>query len=127
MKILKIINISLACLWFYQGLVPKLMFINAEEILIWQWFGLSYDYAKLLGQASGIAEMIFALLFIFVQSRYLHYLSILALVFFLLLVAIILPSSLIGGFNPVVMNVAMIQLSVVYLLLLKHETHPHSS
>ena len=114
-NISKFINLTLAFLWIYQGLIPKLLFINADEIYIWQWFGLSYEYAKFAGQLSGIVEIIFGLLFIFCVNKYLHVLSIFGLVGLFLLVIILLPNSLISAFNPVVMNIAMISLSVIYI------------
>ena len=113
----KFINLSLACLWGYQGLVPKILFINPDEIAIWQTFGLSYAQAQLAGRGSGILECIFALLFLLSSSKYLHYLSIFSLVFLFALVAFLIPDSLIRAFNPVVMNLAMISLSVCYCML----------
>lgn len=53
-KALKLINFVLAFLWIYQGLVPKIIFINADEIFVWQSIGLSFEYAKLAGRASGV-------------------------------------------------------------------------
>lgn len=113
----KFINLSLAFLWGYQGLVPKILFINPDEIAIWQTFGLSYTQAQLAGRGSGILECIFALLFLLSSSKYLHYLSIFSLVFLFALVAFMIPDSLIRAFNPVVMNLAMISLSVCYYML----------
>ncbi len=54
-KALKFINFVLAFLWIYQGVVPKIIFINSDEIFVWQMIGLSFDYAKLAGRGSGIA------------------------------------------------------------------------
>ena len=113
----KFINLSLAFLWGYQGLVPKILFINPDEIAIWQTFGLSYAQAQLAGRGSGILECIFALLFLLSSSKYLHYLSIFSLVFLFALVAFLIPDSLIRAFNPVVMNLARISLSVCYCML----------
>lgn len=115
--LLKFINLSLAFLWGYQGLVPKILFINPDEIAIWQTFGFSYAQAQLAGQLSGVLECVFALLFLFNSSQYLHYLSIFSLVFLFALVAFLIPDSLIRAFNPVVMNIAMISLSVCYCML----------
>ncbi|MDN5445442.1 MAG: DoxX-like family protein, partial [Pseudomonadales bacterium] len=67
----KFINLSLAFLWGYQGLVPKILFINPDEIAIWQTFGFSYAHAQLAGRGSGILECIFALLFLLSSSKYL--------------------------------------------------------
>lgn len=116
-NILKFIQIILAILWCYQGLIPKLIFTSPDEIAVWQWIGLSHDAATLAGQASGVIEIIFGLLFILFPSKYLHYLSILGLAFLLILIGALIPESLIGAFNPVVMNIAMISLSCIALML----------
>ena len=123
----KFINLSLAFLWGYQGLIPKILFINPDEIAIWQTFGLSYAQAQLAGRGSGILECIFALLFLFNSSKYLHYLSIFSLVFLFALVAFLIPDSLIRAFNPVVMNLAMISLSICYCMLHNQEATSFSS
>lgn len=117
MKILKFINITLAFLWCYQGLIPKLMFINADEIAIWQWIGLNLEHAKIAGQVSGILEILFGLCFIFFPHKFLHIISIISLIFLLIFVAFLLPNTLIAAFNPVVMNITMINLSILYLLI----------
>ena len=114
------IRLSLAFLWIYQGLVPKLLFINADEIAVWQWFGLSYSYAVLAGQAAGIAEILFGLCFLVSKERYLHTLNIITLIGLFFLIAILIPDTLIRAFNPVAMNLSMLMLSVVYLKLPTH-------
>ncbi|MGK8803817.1 DoxX-like family protein [Acinetobacter seifertii] len=121
-KALKLINFVLAFLWIYQGLVPKIIFINADEIFVWQSIGLSFEYSKLAGRASGLGEIIFGLLFVFINQKYIHYLSILGLLGLLLLIGFLIPSTLISPYNPIVMNISMISLSVIYLLLLKEQT-----
>ncbi|MCG6036785.1 DoxX-like family protein [Acinetobacter oleivorans] len=121
-KVFKFINLILALLWIYQGLVPKFLFLNSDEIFVWQSIGLSLANAKLAGHASGIAEIIFGLCFLFSAHKYIHYLSILGLLGLLVLIGILIPSTLILPYNPIVMNISMISLSVVYLLLLKEQT-----
>lgn len=123
----KFINLSLAFLWGYQGLIPKILFINPDEIAIWQTFGLSYTQAQLAGQGSGVLECVFAFLILFNSSKYLHYLSIFSLVFLFALVAFLIPDSLIRAFNPVVMNLAMISLSICYCMLHNQEATSFSS
>lgn len=123
----KFINLSLAFLWGYQGLIPKILFINPDEIAIWQTFGFSYAHAQLAGRGSGILECIFALLFLLSSSKYLHYLSIFSLVFLFALVAFLIPDSLIRAFNPVAMNLAMISLSICYCMLHNQEATSFSS
>lgn len=116
-NILKFIHITLASLWCYQGLIPKLIFTSPDEIAVWQWMGLSHEAATLAGQGSGAIEIVFGLLFILFPSKYLHYLSILGLASLLILIGGIVPDSLIRAFNPVVMNIAMISLSCIALML----------
>ncbi|NUF24380.1 DoxX-like family protein [Acinetobacter oleivorans] len=125
-KVFKFINLILSLLWIYQGLVPKFLFLNSDEIFVWQWVGLSLENAKLAGHASGIAEIIFGLCFLFSAHKYIHYLSILGLLGLLVLIGILIPSTLILPYNPIVMNISMISLSIIYLLLLKEQTtHLH--
>lgn len=125
-KVFKFINLILALLWIYQGLVPKFLFLNSDEIFVWQSIGLSLANAKLAGHASGIAEIIFGLCFLFSAHKYIHYLSILGLLGLLVLIGILIPSTLILPYNPIVMNISMISLSIIYLLLLKEQTtHLH--
>ena len=115
----QLIQYSLAFFWIYQGLIPKLLFISPEEIAVWQWLGLNDPYARLAGQCSGIGEIIFGLSFIFIRHPYLHYLNIMGLIGLFLLIAVVMPTTLIAAFNPVVMNGAMIFLSLLYLNLSK--------
>lgn len=125
-KVFKFINLILALLWIYQGLVPKFLFLNSDEIFVWQWVGLSLEKAKLAGHASGITEIIFGLCFLFSAHKYIHYLSILGLLGLLVLIGFLIPSTLILPYNPIVMNISMISLSIIYLLLLKEQTtHLH--
>lgn len=114
---LRLVRCSLAFFWIYQGLMPKLLFISSEEIAAWRWLGFSPELAVRMGQLSGIGEIIFGLLFLFSASRLLHWLSIAGLIGLFLLIALVLPQSLIGAFNPVIMNGAMLMLSVLYLNL----------
>lgn len=115
----KIIHYTLAFLWVYQGLIPKVLFINKDEIAIWMWFGLSHDLAEIAGRFSGLCEIIFGVCFLLTQSKYIHYLSITALVGLFALVALVLPHTLAQAFNPVVMNTAMVALSALWISINK--------
>lgn len=119
------IHVSLAFLWIYQGLIPKLLFINADEIAVWQYLGLGFEHAVFAGQAAGVAEMIFGMLLLFSRHRYLHYLNILGLLGLLFLIGFILPETLIRAFNPVALNISMISLSLIYLSLVQQTSTSH--
>lgn len=126
-KISTFINISLAFLWIYQGLVPKILLISPEEIAVWQWFGFHEDLAKIMGQASGVAEVLFGLFFLIFPQKILHYLSILGLITLFFLIVFLIPDTLVRAFNPVVMNFSMIALSIIYLMLKKVQCTESSS
>ena len=117
MKIVKFIYLILGFLWIYQGLIPKVLFTSLEEIQTWQWLGLSAENARLAGQVGGVVEIIFGLIFLFSLDKRLHYLNIIGLVFLLGLMSVVIPSTLIQAFNPVVMNISMISLSCIALML----------
>lgn len=113
--ICKIINRLLAFFWCYQGMVPKLIWQHSDELNIWQVLGVSEVWALRAVYTSGVAEVIFGLLFLFYASKVLHYFNLLGLLFLLLLVMLLLPSTLVQAFNPVIMNLAMMGLSWVYV------------
>lgn len=112
----RLIQMTLAFLWIYQGLFPKLVFPSTFDIQVWQFLGFNADLATVFVRLSGGAEILFGCAFLILQrSRYIHYLNITGLIGLLLLSAILAPSQLIGAFNPVIMNIAMSVLSVVAL------------
>ncbi|MCX5468287.1 DoxX-like family protein [Acinetobacter nematophilus] len=113
------IHITLAVLWIYQGLVPKVIFKGIEEQQFWQFTGIQFLSIPRLIELSGIGEIIFGVLFlIFRQSKILHYLNIVAMLFFIVVVAVVYPHYFVQGFNPFIMNTAMTALSIVALQLL---------
>lgn len=112
----RLIQMTLAFLWIYQGLLPKLVFPSTFDIQVWQFLGFNADLATVFVHLSGGAEILFGCAFLIWQrSRYIHYLNITGLIGLLLLSAILAPSQLLGAFNPVIMNIAMSVLSVVAL------------
>jgi DoxX-like family len=119
-KPLQLIQITLAALWIYQGLIPKIVFQSAAEIAIWQSMGLELHLAKMGVTLSGIIEMMFGCSFLLWQRAILiHHLNILGLSGLLALIMVTNPLQLTTAFNPVVMNIAMIALSMLAIQLLK--------
>lgn len=119
---LRTIQLTLAMLWLYQGLIPKIIFQSPTEILIWQNLGVELALAKVLVICSGIAEMLFGLCFLkWNRSMLLHGLNITGLAGLLLLIAMTAPLQLGAAFNPVVMNIAMLMLSVLAIQLIQQE------
>lgn len=120
------INSILAILWIYQGLVPKIIYHTVEEQTFWQYLGIDELSMLFLIKISGYIEIIFGLLFlIFRHSKILHVFNILGLIALTIVVAVIYPLYFTSSFNPFVMNLAMIGLSVVAIQLMsKTSTFP---
>ena len=117
---LRLIQIALAVLWIYQGLIPKILFQSTAEIAIWQSMGLELTLAKICVALSGMIEMIFGCTFvIWPRAIILHQLNILGLAGLLLLIMLTNPLQLTTAFNPVVMNMAMIVISMLAIQILK--------
>ncbi|MHA3053407.1 DoxX-like family protein [Acinetobacter sp. ANC 4640] len=120
-----LIQYSLAALWIYQGLIPKILFQSAGEIQIWQSIGFEPTLTKICVALSGLIEILFGSAFLLRhKSRIVHQLNIVGLAGLLLLIAMTDPSQLSSAFNPVVMNSAMIILSIVALQLLDLNQKP---
>lgn len=121
-NVLWTINITLAVLWIYQGIVPKLIYHAADEQRLWQMNGFDEMIMLFMIEIAGYAEIIFGALFlIFKQSKILHILNILAMCGLGLLIIVTDIQYFQQAFNPFVMNAAMVMLSVVALQLLNIE------
>ena len=119
-NILWTIHITLAVLWVYQGLIPKVLYKAQDEQYIWQQQGFDELISLILMQFSGYIEIIFGMLFlVFKQSKILLFLNILGMLGLSLLIAIIDIRYFQNAFNPFVMNVAMASLSIIALQLLQ--------
>ena len=119
-NILWTIHITLAVLWVYQGLIPKVLYKAQDEQYIWQQQGFGELISLILMQFSGYIEIIFGMLFlVFKQSKILHFLNILGMLGLSLLIAIIDMRYFQNAFYPFVMNVAMASLSIIALQLLQ--------
>jgi DoxX-like family len=103
-------RIAIALIWLWQGLVPKLLFNNPDELTI---LVASHLPSKLI-LAIGLVEIaISAYAILSWRSRWFFVFNIGAMVLALLNVALVSPSYLAAAFNPVTLNLGMIALSVV--------------
>lgn len=114
-EIIKFCQMILAVLWIYQGLIPKVIFQVADEQYLWQQLHLPNIYIPSMIVLSGIMEMIFGSLFLWISHKYLHWLNIIALIGLFFCILVIYPHKIYQAFNPVVMNLAMISLSLIAL------------
>lgn len=103
---------SLAFMFAYHGLVPKLIALSPGERLLLQAHGL--ENAPWLSQMAGVAELILAALLLLAPRRnWLLPLTAAVLLGLLVDVAVAQPSMLIDAFNPVTLNVAGIAMCAI--------------
>lgn len=107
---------GLAAVWFYHGLVPKVLLVDQGELDFWLRLGLGEGTATIAVIASGVLEIIFAVLIVVFRNRRWPFLLTLAGMVGLLLAATWTDPKLLGrAFNPVGVNLAMSALALVAL------------
>ncbi len=85
-------------------------------------FGIASDLQMAVSYAAGVVEVLFGLCVLMLPRRaWPQWVSALSMAVLLVFVAIYTPHFLVGAFNPVVMNVASIALSIVALFALRAE------
>lgn len=103
-------RLSIALIWLWQGLLPKLVFNNGDERAMMAASHLPTSLVPLVG----LVEIAIAVVAITSWRRRSFFLfNIAAMVVALANVIIQSPSYLVGAFNPVTLNLAMIALSAI--------------
>ena len=103
-------RLAIALIWLWQGLLPKLLFNDADERAMMTASHLSTMLVPIVGV---IEIAIAACAILSWRKRSFFLLNILAMVVALASVAIMSPSYLVAAFNPVTLNLGMIALSIV--------------
>jgi uncharacterized membrane protein len=121
-RIRRLCNVTVAGIWLYQGIVPKLLGPHLDEVAMSRAFGIPPGLQAPVSYAAGLVEVLLGLCVLLLPRRaWPQQVSAVATAVLLAFVAIYTPRYLIGAFNPVVMNVASIALSIVALLALRAE------
>ena len=121
-RIRRLCNLTVAGIWLYQGIVPKLLGPHPDEIAMSKALGILTDLQASVSYAAGVGEVLLGLCVLFFSHRaWPQLVSAVATAVLLGFVAIYTPRYLIGAFNPVVMNIASIALSMVALLAFRAE------
>ncbi|BCJ06367.1 MULTISPECIES: DoxX-like family protein [unclassified Pseudomonas] len=102
---------SLAFVFAYHGLVPKLIILSPGEQVLLQAHGLAH--ATWLSQAAGVAELALAALLLVQRLAWPLLVGAAVLLGLLVDVAVMQPSMLVDAFNPVSLNVAGMALCAV--------------
>jgi len=110
-------RLTIAFVWFYHGLVPKLIHRNPDELKMLRDAGIASSELLTVLSLLGYMEICFGLIFVILwKSRWPLWFTITAMFLATLSVAITSPSYLTGAFNPVTLNLAVAALAGVGLL-----------
>lgn len=119
---LSVCRVSLAFIWIYQGVVPKLLGPHADEIAMDMALGVTHAQAVVIARIAGVAEIAIGLAILLLPRReWPLWLTLAAMIGLGGYAALAVPRLLIGAFNPVTINVAMAALALVALLLMRDQ------
>ncbi|WP_416148369.1 DoxX-like family protein [Salipaludibacillus sp. HK11] len=112
---------SLAFVWMYQGLVPKLLFPETGEIEMVKASGIFSGYESGMVTVIGVAQMLIGLLFLLpIKKKWLFLGSSVAVFLLGIGPLIISPEQFILPFNPASLNMAMIVIGIIGALNCKN-------
>ncbi|WP_294346106.1 DoxX-like family protein [Prosthecochloris sp.] len=106
-------RLVLAFSWIYQGAVPKLICRSPGEIELLEHVIKVNELACTLIVWMGYGEVLFGFLLLFTSRSWVFLLNILALVILLGYVAVFQPELFTLPFNPLILNVSLIGMSLI--------------
>ena len=107
-------RLALAFVFFYHGLVPKILWISPIEEALNVAHNLN---ANIISPIAGVFEILLALSIVLFRKTLIPiYIAVFCLVVLLLDVALVMPSLLIEAFNPVTINFVCIVLAYFIIL-----------
>ena len=115
----RLCRLSIAFIWIYQGLVPKLLLHAPDELAMNIAAGFSEAGARTFSNIAGIAEITLGLLVLLSGARWTLQLTIALMIALTAVVAAAKPVYLVGAFNALTLNLAVAALAWVALLLRK--------
>lgn len=108
-------------IWIYQGLIPKLIYMHADEIsMVENLVPYSYEKAYWMVVIIGIIEIIFGLFWLLYKNkRNLFRLQIIIFPLLTITAIIAQPSTLTHPFNPLTFNLSLLFISIVGFIMSK--------
>lgn len=117
-----IARISLALVFIWHGLVPKILWLSPDELLMIQAHNLPAP--EWVARIAGLAEIILGLLLLWRRRRWPLLLAGVLLIGLLLDVALLSPHLLLQAFNPLSTNLAA--LALCWVAWRAETPEPHS-
>lgn len=119
-RVLGICRFTVSGVWLYQGLLPKLLGPHRDELAMLAAVGIPAELQVVSSFAAGAAELALGLCVLVLPRRLWPYVaSATSMVVLLGFVAVFAPAYLVGAFNPVVMNLSSLALSLIAILVLR--------
>lgn len=119
-RIRRLCNATVAGIWLYQGLVPKLLGPHPDEVAMSAAFGIPVALQTAASYAAGAGEVLLGVcILLFPRRAWPQLVSAAVTAVLLIFVAVYVPRFLVGAFNPVVMNVTSMVLSAVAVMALR--------
>lgn len=118
-SILLITRIVLAFSWIYQGAVPKVICNSPGEIELLQHVVKIDELACSLVTWMGYAEIVFGFVLLLTVRSWVFLLNVLALAVLLGYVAVFQPDLFTLPFNPLILNVSLIGMSLIAYIELR--------
>jgi len=117
--VLQICRFSVAFVWFYQGLVPKLLGPHRDELVMNRSLGMAEASVVNLAYVGGSLEILLGIaVLMFYQQHWPFLVTITVMLGLWLCVAVYSPSFLLAAFNPTTINMTVVALSVIALVCL---------
>src|SRR6266853_773211 len=119
LRTIKVISrIALGLVWFYEGLVPKILFLRADEIGLVQASHLIWRTPQLTPQILGVAQMLVGLwLIIGFAERTAVFIATSWMLILIVLVASGNPSMLIDPYGALVKDLCLIACAITVWIL----------
>jgi hypothetical protein len=106
-----------AFIWFYHGLVPKLLYHDKAELDLLSRIGTAPQNLSKAATLAGIAEIAFAFLLVALwRQTWLLWLTVVLMMAGIPVVAASAPSYLTAAFNPVTLNVSLAVLALIAIV-----------
>lgn len=107
-------RLTLVFIWLYQGLVPKLLFLHADEQAMMAAGGLPVEQIPLAVRGFGALEVAFALLLLLTwRQRRMLLLNIPLMIAATLGIVLVSPEYLISSFNAVTLNISVLVFALI--------------
>jgi hypothetical protein len=120
MTVLGVCRGSVAFVWIYQGLVPKLLGPHVDELAMANILGLGPTITPWVSRAAGVGEIAFGLvLWVAYRQRWVWQLTLLAMLAAQVFTTLATPQLLVAAFNSTTIDVALAALAAIALIELR--------